>query len=363
LANRTTTGRYEMLWDCPACGTAGLLGLTHRFCPTCGSPQDPARRYFPPDDQKIAVEDHPYQGADVICGGCDTPNAAQAGFCVSCGAPLEGNKVAGVRAEQAAGGADDASAAAKEHAARRQAERDAASRAHAVASGAAPPAGAGKKAAFGMFGAVAIGGVCLLVCAGILAMLFWKREAGVTVTGHSWARSIEVMELRTESASGWKDEVPADAAGVSCAKEQRDTKQVPDGETCVNKRVDKGDGSFDTVKDCSPKYREEPVFDDKCSYTVDRWRKADEVRTAGAALTPAPAWPAEPAPTGSGRGARKPGDRHETYTVAFADGEGKAYTCDVAEPRWTTLGDGTRWKGSVSVVTGALDCDALEPAH
>ena len=38
---------YEMLWDCPQCGTLGLLGDSHRHCPTCGTAQDPTKRYFP----------------------------------------------------------------------------------------------------------------------------------------------------------------------------------------------------------------------------------------------------------------------------------------------------------------------------
>ena len=28
---------YEMLWDCTQCGTTGLLGTTHRHCPSCGA--------------------------------------------------------------------------------------------------------------------------------------------------------------------------------------------------------------------------------------------------------------------------------------------------------------------------------------
>ena len=59
-------GRFEMLWDCPNCGTDKLLGLTHRHCPNCGAAQDPSKRYFPADDQKVAVENHPYQGAELV---------------------------------------------------------------------------------------------------------------------------------------------------------------------------------------------------------------------------------------------------------------------------------------------------------
>ena len=93
---------YQMLWDCPACDTPKLLGLTHRHCPACGSPQDPASRYFPPEGEEIAVEDHQYAGADRVCGACDTPSAAIAEFCGGCGSPMDDAKEARRRTDQVA---------------------------------------------------------------------------------------------------------------------------------------------------------------------------------------------------------------------------------------------------------------------
>src|SRR5688500_9569109 len=81
---------YEMLWDCAYCGTRKLLGKTHRFCPKCGAPQDAEKRYFPSDDEKVAVEDHVYVGADRMCGACGSAMSAKALHCSQCGAPLEG---------------------------------------------------------------------------------------------------------------------------------------------------------------------------------------------------------------------------------------------------------------------------------
>ena len=68
---RPDTGHkhYEMLWDCAYCATPKLLGKSHRHCPKCGAPQDPERRYFPADSEKVAVEDHvPVGGlAGAVC--------------------------------------------------------------------------------------------------------------------------------------------------------------------------------------------------------------------------------------------------------------------------------------------------------
>ena len=60
---------YEMLWDCSACGTKGLLGVSHRRCPNCGAPQDPTTRYFPAPGSEVLAADHVYAGADWRCAG------------------------------------------------------------------------------------------------------------------------------------------------------------------------------------------------------------------------------------------------------------------------------------------------------
>ena len=50
------------------------------------------QRYFPPDDEKIAVEDHDYVGKDKVCGFCEAPNSALAKFCTECAGPMDGTK-------------------------------------------------------------------------------------------------------------------------------------------------------------------------------------------------------------------------------------------------------------------------------
>ena len=88
--NDGKTRTYEMLWDCEYCGKPALLGKTHRYCPECGGAQNPEKRYFPPEDKKVAVEDHVYTGADLKCPACGTPGSAAVKFCGECAHPLEG---------------------------------------------------------------------------------------------------------------------------------------------------------------------------------------------------------------------------------------------------------------------------------
>ncbi|MEO7108554.1 MAG: hypothetical protein ABIZ09_19430, partial [Rhodoferax sp.] len=83
---------YEMLWDCPQCNTKGLLGDSHRHCPTCGAAQDPTKRYFPEPGQEIEARNHQFVGADWACVFCSSPNSAAAAHCTNCGAGKDGTK-------------------------------------------------------------------------------------------------------------------------------------------------------------------------------------------------------------------------------------------------------------------------------
>ncbi len=360
-----TEARYEMLWDCPACGTSKLLGLTHRHCPGCGSPQDASKRYFPPPGEEVAVENHPFQGRDKLCAGCDTPNAASAGFCTSCGAPLDGSKEVRTRDEQKASpagfAADSARAATEEHREARRAEREGVMAQHAEASGhAAPPPLSPGKGGMAKW-VVLAGAVVLAVFCGVF--LFWKKEAAVAVSGHAWERSIEVETLALTQQSAWKEQVPAGAQGVSCRQEQRETRQVQDGQTCVDKRQDKGDGSFAVTQECTPNYRSEPVYGEKCSYTALTWTVSDTKKAAGKGVAPAPSWPAVSlGATGNFVGAQREGKRSESYTLHLVNEADKsALSCTLPESKWSSMADGSRWKAQVGVISGALDCTAMAP--
>ena len=348
--------RFQMLWDCPRCDTPKLLGLSHRNCPSCGSPQDPTTRYFPAEADKIAVEDHPFVGADKQCGGCEAPNAATATFCVGCGASLEGAGPVVKRASQTDGDAgfqvDSAKNAILEQRAAKQAARE--------AGGGAQTGGPAPSKSFAWIRLVAV--VFLLLCAGIAAML-WKTDAGVVVSGHSWSRAIAVEQLQTVTESAWRDAVPTDARGVRCTQEQRSTNKVADGQDCQNVRHDNADGTFSEDEKCTTKYRDEPVYDQKCSYTADRWSQTRIEKAGAEAMEPAPAWPSVVLQESGAvtPGSEREGARTEKYTVKFKEDAngGRLLTCDIAESQWRTLAEGTRWIAPVGVMSDTIDCTGL----
>jgi ribosomal protein L40E len=323
-------GVFEMLWDCASCDTKSLLGKTNRFCPVCGAPQDPKRRRFPEPGQEVAANTE-FDGADKACAHCATPNGAKAVHCRHCGAPMDGTAQVKRVADQVNGQSVDAAPAAPV---------------------AAPP----KKKQLWPY---ALGAVVVFCCGLGLVAKFWTKPSKATVSGHTWERSIDIEKFGPVSSSEWCDSMPSGAYDVSRSKKQRSTNKVPDGETCSTRNVDRGDGTFERKQECKPKYREEPVYADHCSFKIDKWAKSRSV-TANGALSNPPAWPALTGLRGgSSVGSEREGAHHESYTVAFKGPAGESWSCDFAEGKWSGLRDGTTLDVKVRMVGGGLDCASV----
>ncbi len=345
---------YEMQWDCKYCGTNKLLGKTHRFCPNCGAAQDPDARYFPDDSEKVAVEDHEFVGADKICPACQTVNSAHSEFCQQCGSPLD-------KAESAKTLSDDQVI--------RDGEKFTSSGTRDLEKerfdsemqrvGVQPKPGEKSGPNWLMLGCV---GLLVVIIGAVLVGVFWKQETSAYVTGHSWERAIEIEQYSAVPGDAWCDAMPANAYSISRRSEERSSRQVADGEECSTRRVDQGDGTFREQRTCQTKYRSEPVYADKCYYTIDRWVYSRSIESNGQSLTDAPAWPLiNISRTGTCLGCEREGGRNDEYVVYLQEGD-KTYTCNVDENEWQAMQVESTWKFKVGVVSGQPDCDSLEPA-
>ncbi len=323
---------YEMLWDCTQCNTKALLGDSHRHCPTCGAAQDPAKRYFPEPGEEIEAKSHKFVGIDWHCSYCSSPNSAAAAHCTNCGAGQDGSKPVAI--------VEDAASAPIE----------------TVAQPTAPARNRGwLRWALGIMAMLAIG----------LFFLFTSsKETTATVAQRSWAREVQIEQLARVSESAWCESVPGDAYGVSRSREQRSSRQIPDGQTCHDQRIDKGDGTFVKRKECTTRYRDEPVYDDRCRYQVNRWRSVRSVKadTQNALM---PVWPvvnnlnANYLGGGLGSlGAEREGARRESYVLTLSSG-GKTWTCNVSEAVWNKYQEGVAAPLKVRL-TGGADCSSLK---
>jgi hypothetical protein len=314
-------GFYEMLWDCTHCGTKDLLGKSQRHCPECGAPQDPATRHFPKEGEAKEVAGHQYEGGDRRCPACATPQGAKGKNCTHCGAPLDGGVAVPL-----------------------------------VATSTAPMV-----AKRSPLRAIVIG---LLVFAALGTVVYLRcirtASATLTVAGHRWQRTIAIEEFATHHEATWRDQLPGDARVDGCTRRPHSSRQIPDGETCTSAKHDRGDGTFEKVKTCKPKYRSESIDADYCSYTIDRWQPVDKAVASGVGMSPTS--PNPPSLGGSAGlatiGARRLGALTETLTVDFRDGT-RTQSCDVAEAIWRKYVDGQPATVQVRAASGDLVCGSL----
>lgn len=325
MAERTESqGIYEMLWDCDHCGAKGLLGKSQRYCPECGGPQNADKRYFPKPGEAVRVDGAKYEGADRNCPACSTPQSARAHNCTNCGSPLDG--AAEVRGVMSSDG-----------------------NARVKAAMSAP-----KKSRKWIWFLVI--GVVLLAGFGIWYRFIRKRSATMTVTAHRWEREIPIEEYGEFSESKWRNEMPRDARMAICNQKQRSTKKVEDGEECHDERKDKKDGTFEVVKKCTTKYREEPVNDDWCTYRVQRWKELEgaALKTSGTGMAPTSPTGAPPENAAPTLGAKRARPMREKLILDF----GKQ-SCDVSAATWKKYSDGAKVKVLVRASSGDLVCDSF----
>lgn len=340
-------GTYQMLWDCKYCATKKLLGVTHKFCPSCGAAQDANARYFPSDEEAIAVEDHEYTGADKKCANCQTANAAKAEFCTQCGSPMKDAKTVALRSEQTAsatGFAQDSKSTAK-------------SDFDAQKSGltGAPPVepAKSKKLWYIIGGSVGVGLVALI------ASFFISHTVEVKIDSHVWERTVKIESYKGRSQTSWCDAMPYDAYIVIHKQEVRSTEKIADGETCEMARVDKGNGTFKKERRCKTKYKDKPIYGDKCYYRVNRWGHERDIRAAGG-LKDQVAWPVVTIRAGGCLGCEREAGRSEVYNVHMSE-IGKAdkkHSCAYPEPQWRSIPDGATKKIKVRTIGGAK-CETL----
>jgi hypothetical protein len=323
-----------MFWDCEFCGATKLLGKTHRHCPQCGSAQSPEKRYFPPEEDKVAVQDHVYFGADWKCARCSTPNSNASAFCGNCGAPKDSAQTVGLAHEKP--------------------EPEPVPPPAPSSPGAS--SGGGKGLA-GVFGLGCVGGGFLLLILFCAAAIFWTKSESATVSGHRWERTVKIQEYQADADSAWCDQMPADAYDVRKTEKERSTERVPDGEKCETVNVDNGDGTFRQEEECETVYREEPVYSDWCTYTIEQWVDLREASADGDGMTPV--WPQTQLNTCAQprQGCQREGARTESYILQVRDTDGASHTCTVPEAGWRSVQDNEQITISVQMIGGGVTCD------
>jgi len=128
--------------------------------------------------------------------------------------------------------------------------------------------------------------------------------------------------------------------------------------------VDQGDGTFRRVCQTVTDYRDEPVYDDWCSYRVDRWSFARQVTSQGEGKSPPPAWPVYQLAQGIGRfGQERAAGQDESYAVTIREADGDLHTCRFGrQQEWEQYSVGAEVTLELTL-TGSPDCDSLRLAR
>ncbi len=367
-------GTYEMLWDCEYCGTKKLLGVTHRHCPNCGAAQNAEGRYFPAPGEEVAVEDHEFVGVDVICPSCETPNSAATTYCINCGTPMSEGTAAPIQQSQTEGGFEES----KRDLVR---EQFLAEQARIRQEQRAATFWGRNQAQIWIGGGIS---AVVLVLLGVFGIFFYKQNEAVTVASHSWQHIYQIEAYQTHHET--RDcPAPSGAYNIRRRTEQR-SRQVPDGQdcetVCTDRRVDQGDGSFRTERDCrqqcTTRYRTEYYNVQVCTYDIDRWTELDEEKEATWAIASgndtAPYWPdiesrqvpsCSNAPQTIGQLCWE--EREATYILNLRRNNGKMVDCQIDnQNEWLSYADNslvrvqfTQW----SKWRNKALCDNIEPVE
>lgn len=320
-----TLGFVELEWTCKNCGTKNP-GM-QKTCTNCGAPMPPETAFELAAEQKLIEEkkklEAAQKGADIFCPYCGTRNPAGTGICTQCGGDLKTGAVrqAGqVVGAYQAGPAPDIACPFCQAKIKATVQRCPNCGGDLTQKSAPkPPPAPAAKAKMPIW--LIIAGVAfLLICCvsiGFFAVLNGRTtDTRGEVQSVYWQRSIEIMEIRPAQRSAWQDQLPGDAANVSCSEKMRSTSDSPSGnskEVCGEPyTVDQGNGTGKVVQDCHYE-----IYDQYCNYTVKEWQVVDSATSSGNDLFPT--WPDL-----SLRGDQREGSRAENFTVDFSAG-GKVY--------------------------------------
>ena len=273
----------EGIWDCPYCDAKGIGGL-RKYCPNCGHPQDKGTKFRVGEEKRYLTDEEKEnvgKGPDWGCEYCGSMNRASFKFCSNCGAPKEADTKDYFQLRVAETQKEQKEKEKKEERKTTQNEKK--------------PKMTKKR----FFLLAALFAIVLLG----IQMCSPKAFKG-TIDSKTWERNIEIEELTTVEESDWT--IPSGGRELYTKRKIRSYEKVFDHYETKTKSVpyqvedgydtsytDNGDGTF--TEHQTPKYRteyreeeyeeavyrDEPVYDTKYYYEIDKWIHNRDVSSKG----------------------------------------------------------------------------------
>lgn len=322
----------EGRWDCSSCGKKMIQGR-YKHCPGCGKGRGEDVKFYVADPNDVVAADVPEKGPDWMCEYCQSYAPDSAKYCPNCGAPRSGKTYHEIQQEHAAAQTEQAQAQPIQRAAPR------------------------KRSLIPLL---------LLAAAAIFLLInaMTPRSADAKVTAKAWQREIAIQTYQWVDDSGWS--LPQGAELKETSREIRDYERVLDHYETRSRQVpeqyvsgysteyrDMGNGYFETyqVPQYSTRYRteyydeavyrNEPIYDTRYYYQIQRWVPSRTVTASGEADTPY--WP-ETALTAD---TERESDRSERYAIQ-CQSDKNTYTTELPLSQWQSFNIGDRVNLKVS---------------
>lgn len=354
-------GYVELEWTCPVCKTRNAG--TQSTCSGCGAAQPERVQFEAPVAAALAEDtakiERAKAGPDKHCAFCGARNPANAKTCKQCGADLtegkarESGKVVGAYVADAGAVIKCAACGMDNPAAARQCVRCGAPLGKEPVAPVATPAPVPARGMGQSLLIFAVIGVVIVLALGWLVFaMFQTKETVATAVDARWERSIAIMGQAPVRVSAWREQVPDNAANLSCRAEVRSTSDSPQPgarEVCGTPyTLDTGTGMGKVVQDCVYE-----LYDDYCTYTTLQWGVVNTVVQRGSGL--AATWP-----SANLRAGEELGQRSEKYLCVVTVGDHE-YTFELRSvAEFEQCQPGSQWKLTVNSLGSVV---AAEPAR
>jgi hypothetical protein len=314
---KKTVGYTELEWTCKRCNTINK-GL-QKTCSNCGSPMSEEDKFELPDQQVLITDKEEVvaadKGADVHCPFCGARNASNSKNCNQCGGDLtsasqrEAGEVIGAFQNAPAPDIDCPFCNAKVKAGSARCPNCGGDLTSKPDSTSVSDTQGKKRFPLWLIGLIFLVVLCLGGIIGYAILSSRTTDVQGIVQEVSWKRVIAIEEFRDTQRGAWKEDLPDDAANVSCNDRQReisDEQVAKSTEVCGTPyTIDQGSGLGEVVQDC--KYL---VYDSYCEFTEKQWQIVDHRIAEGSGTQPT--WPTFQLAEG-----QREGQRQETYIIAF----------------------------------------------
>ncbi|MBN1147811.1 MAG: zinc ribbon domain-containing protein [Anaerolineales bacterium] len=327
---RETLGYVKLEWTCPKCGSRNPG--PEKTCLSCGAPQPENVQFEQVEGQELIQDQAEIErakaGADIHCAFCGARNPAAAETCSQCGADLkkgkrrEAGKVVGAYKDTAAKLIKCPRCNAENPETALKCAQCGAPLGREAALPAAPaPAAAAQAAQKPPWLGIALGALLVLLCLCAVGGYIWMSSPRESQTGVvqsvNWTTVVAIEALQPVTYQTWRDEIPQDAEIGGCQDRVHHVQSEAPANANYNKvcgtpyTVDTGTGVGEVVQDC-----EYEVLLPYCDYTVEEWRKVDEMSLSGSDFSPVYA---NPQLTQD----QRLGAQQESYTIVFETGGGR----------------------------------------